>query len=66
MGAPCTTDEGSRLEEPQTKEVGVNTDAYDDELSKLVAKVVELEEELSTLCKEKGCGVTNFLTGSNC
>ena len=60
MGALSTTDESSSLKEPQTKEVGVNTNASDDELSKLTAKVVELEEELSTLRKQKGCGVTNF------
>ena len=60
MGASSTTDEGSSLEEPQTKEVGVNTDVYDDELSKLRARVVELEEELSTLHKEKCRGVSNI------
>ena len=38
----------------------MNKDAYHDKLSKLRAKVVELEEVVSTLRKEKGCGIANF------
>ena len=36
------------FKEPQTKEVGVNSAAYDNEMSKLRARVADLEEEPST------------------
>ena len=52
------------LEEPWTKEVGINTDAFD-ELSIFTATVAELEE-LSMLHQERCCNFTTFSTGSNC
>lgn len=55
-----TVSQVTDLEEPARKEVGVNTDAYDDEVAKLRARVTELEEEVTILRQEKANGMANF------
>ena len=52
------TNKDTDLEEPLTKDVGMNTD--DDEVSKLRERVAKLEEKLTKLREEKDCGITNF------
>ena len=58
--ASSLTNDDTVLEEPRTKEVGVNTDSYNNEVSKLRAREAELEEELVNLRKAKHCAVTKF------
>ena len=48
------------MEEPQATEVGLNNDAYGGEVTYLRARAAELEEELSTLYKERDCSVLIF------
>ena len=61
---PYTEDQSEDGEEQQEclqiQEIGVNTDVNDEEVSKLTARVAELEKEVSILRRDSDLGVTKF------